>query len=65
MIQTKQLLSLPEAAARLQLTYTQALRTVERGHFTGVVKVGRLRLVRVEDLEEFRKSAARAGYVAA
>lgn len=63
MIQTAELLTLPIAAARVGMTYTQILRTIERDFFTGAVSAGRNRYVRVEDLEKLRAAGKKAGYL--
>ena len=63
MIQTAGLLNIPQVAERLGLSYSQAMRTCERKFFTLDIKVGRNRLVRIEDLDKFREAARDAGYL--
>lgn len=56
-------LTIPEAADHLGISYTQALRTCERGFYTDAVRIGRQRAIRADQIEEFRKAAREAGYL--
>ena len=60
---TKELLSLPEIAKRLRMPYPKVLRLFERGLVPQAIKVGRMRVVAVEELPRLREAARAAGYL--
>lgn len=57
------LLTLPEAAKRLGVSYQNLLRTIERDFFEGAIWIGRQRGVREEDLGRLREAIKAAGYL--